>query len=332
MRPRRRAERGHFAPAVPARGQVRRTDERRQQRLLYGVAIALGIFVVALLAWGFYTSTVRPPRKVVAQVGEAKVQLEQVATYNRLMRGVGRPISPTGVVNILIRNEILRQEGETQYPVVVTPEDIDQRLADEFETLLGENGDPSTSLTPEGRQLYEEFLSSVRVSNKDYLAYIESEIMVEKLRAHFALLVPEAEEQVYLQFIVVDTPERSEEVLQRLEEGEEFGALAQEINEGPYADYANGEVGWVPRELFPDLAEAIFAAQIGEPIGPLTSSLGSVVAQITQGPELQPVSEDVRQALGDSRITLWLQAQLVELLVDYTFDDDDRSWVIQRSS
>jgi hypothetical protein len=331
MRQRRRAERGHRAASGAAEQRSQRDGERRRQRLLYVAASAVGALLVILLVGGFYFSSYRPPRKAVALVGEVKIPLSRVVTETRLLSGMGAGlVDPQQALNLLIRNQILEQQGQSQFPVVVLPEEIDQLLADQFEVLSAPDDPRPTSLTPDGRLRYDAFLDALRIGDEEYRAYLEGNLMLEKLLVNITLQVSDTQQQVFMHWIMVDSLAEGEAALERLEQGEEFAVLAQELNQDTlYAD-ENGEVGWVPPGAFPEVAGALISTEPGEVVGPVELDLGVVVVKVTQGPEMREISDQIRTLLGRRATNSWLQLQLSQLLVAYAFNDSDEAWVLER--
>jgi peptidyl-prolyl cis-trans isomerase C len=67
--------------------------------------------------------------------------------------------------------------------------------------------------------------------------------------------------------ILVEEEETAEEVVSKLEEGEDFGELASEYSQDPGSADEGGEYGWIPRGTFvPEYEEAAFNAELNEPV------------------------------------------------------------------
>ncbi len=333
MRQRRKAERSQSRQQGRVEQRSRRDTERRRQRLLYGLGVVLVLSLVALLLVGFYLSSVRPPRKAVAQVGDTDIQLSQVLDRTQLLGRLVGITDPQQALNRLIRDEALQQQAAVQFGVSVTPEEVEQILVNRYEIPPdpdNEESMPPLSLTSEGQRLYQEFLGLLEVGDKEYRAYLAGELLMGKVGSQITLQVPDPQEQVYLHVIAAGSETENEAALERFAQGEAFSDLAKELNQQvPFVE-ENGEVGWVPRGAFPDLDEAIFSAEVDQLLGPLNSILGSVIAKITQGLAMQPLSSAMRDTLGRDDTTEWLQAQFNRLLAAYSFNENDRRWVLDR--
>ena len=331
MRQRRRAERLRQAPTGASQQRTRLQRERRQQRLAYVVAGVAGTLLLAVLLGGFYFAIYRPPRVVVAQVGDVPIQLREVAAGARLFRGLGLAIGPQQVLNLFVRNEVLQQRGVLDYAAVVASEEVDQVLARQFEDLPSEpEAQPPTTLTAEGKERYQDFLKNVDVSDQLYRAYLEGNLMMDKARSYAGAQVQSPQEQVFLHWIVAATQDEAEQLAERLKQGEDFAAVAKELDRPIQFASDVGEVGWVPRGAFPELDEAVFAAEVGSLVGPVSTVFGLVVAKVTQGPEPQPISDQMRDRLSEREVDNWLRNQLAALLTAYEFGDKEMEWVARR--
>ncbi len=333
MRQRRRAERGHFAARVSSQQPTTRRDtERSQRRLLVIVASAIGLFLVGLLAVGWYVSSFQPPRRVVAEVAGEPVRLRDLIAYTKLESLTSGLFGVTIVANArntYARDRLLRlQAGELG--VTVTPADVEEVLAFRFEPPAPPDVERSVVLTEAGRGFLQEFLDAVDVTLDDYRAWTEGQLLTDALVQHFGDAEPENVEQVFVHWIIAANSVDAQTASDRLAVGEEFAAVAAELNvERVIADEA-GEVGWVPRGAFPEFDEQLFDPElvVGEPIGPLVTTVGSVVLLVTDGPSEQPLDPDRRELLGRTAFQEWLNEQTVGLVSLLDFDFDDAEWVL----
>jgi len=93
--------------------------------------------------------------------------------------------------------------------------------------------------------------------------------------------VAEQPAKIKVRMIVVETAERGDEVLRRLEAGESFTALAKELSVGPNAE-AGGYIGTVATaELEDELRNALIGVRVGEHTGLVRTSLGFSIVELT---------------------------------------------------
>ncbi|UCD54625.1 MAG: peptidylprolyl isomerase [Candidatus Omnitrophota bacterium] len=101
----------------------------------------------------------------------------------------------------------------------------------------------------------------------------------------------EEPEKIKLKSILVkiseDRPEKeslelAKRILARLEEGANFGLLAEEYSDGPYAESA-GDMGWVkPGELMPKINDTIFTLEENQFSGILKTNLGFHIFKVEE--------------------------------------------------
>ena len=329
MRQRRRAQRARSLDLSFSSGRHRsRTErERRTQRFLYIGAAALALLLVTLLLTGFYFSVYQPPRKTVAYVGEAPISLRDVADQARIIRGLTGTIDPSNAFNLLIRNEVLRQSSAS-LTVTLDPEAVDEQLAARFEPP-SENGQPPT-LTTEGRERFTSLLHRLRVSEKRFRAFEEGELLAQAVAEQFTSQVESPQQQVFVHWIVTASQSEAEAALQRIDNGEEFAVVASEVStDQVYSDEA-GVVGWLPAGAIRGLDELLFAEDpaLEAVLGPVTTDLGVMIVRVTEGPSHEELSEPMRDRIGVTQSSQWLQSQLDALVRNVNYNQNDLSWVL----
>ena len=334
MRQRRQAERSQQRGGRPADQPTRVEIEQRRQHLLLLAAVVVVVLVPVILLAGFYFSNVRPPGRVTAVVGPVEIKLGEVADLGSFLVLEGLVSSgniaavPQQASQLLVRNEVIRQTAP-ELEVTVSPSEINLTLAQQFEPVSDDPDAPlAVVLSAEGEEQYKQYRELVEVSNEGYRSYLEGDLLWQALLVHHNSLTPQLVEQVFLHWIVVAGSATADEIRQRLDEGEDFSALAEELNQEVIFSDEMGEVGWVPRGLFPELDEEIFALELGEYLGPIETSLGVMIAQITQGPEETEMAADIRTIVVDQARSDWYQTQVAEQLTEFNLDQSSYDWVI----
>lgn len=337
MRQRRRAERGHFSEsrARTQPGPSRREVEAKQRQLLLIGAGFVLLIIVALLAYGWYSSSFQPPRKTVVTALDTPVKLAELVPYTALdSLGQGGVLQPRTSLNNLVRDRIVTHfAGELG--VEVTEEEMEQSIIQQFEPTPPTASAPIDDLTSEGRANFEEFLEAFQVSETEYRTWLRGRLTVDEVRLHFNDLATATADQVYVQWIITPTQTEAEAALEDINGGRDFLETAAEYNEGrdDLSEDGNGDVGWVPEGAFPQLDPTLFGdeLELDRVYGPLTTSFGSVLLKVTQGPEEQPVSETMRGILGNNAFQEWLNEKVTAADVgtpDLTSGDVE--WVIDQ--
>lgn len=115
-----------------------------------------------------------------------------------------------------------------------------------------------------------------------------------------------------------DAEQRIGELVERLEGGEQFAALAKEYSDDPVSGSDGGNLGWVSRgEMVPAFEQAMMEADVGELKGPFRSRFGWHVLEVQErrdkdiGGEVKEA--EARQALYRRKFDVELQNWLREV-------------------
>lgn len=167
-------------------------------------------------------------------------------------------------------------------------------------------------------------------------AYFEREgvdaITDEDVRARYdselaAMAPAEPSEEVNARHILVATREEAEAIIDELDGGADFAAIATERSSDPGSGQNGGDLGWFGRgQMVPAFEEAAFALEPGSYTEePVESQFGWHVIQTTEKrmaeppapPAFEQVSEQVRQIVMRERYIEIVQAAREELNVEY---------------
>ena len=106
-------------------------------------------------------------------------------------------------------------------------------------------------------------------------------------------LVQFRKEQVSASHILVETEDEAKEVLAEVKkEGADFGAVAKERSKDPSAKQNGGDLGWFEKgRMVKEFADAAFAAEEGEIVGPVKSQFGYHVILVQGKRDVVPFEE-----------------------------------------
>lgn len=159
---------------------------------------------------------------------------------------------------------------------------------------------------------YAEFVDSLadfRITEADYLTFVEATLYREKLQEAYEPDVPEEQEQVLVKQILVPDLETGEEVLEQLEEGEPWAELVAEYSQDFATVEEEGLIGWrTLGELLTTYGQAgvaAFGTLEGEVSGPFQSEFGWHLFRI-EGREERPLSEAAFELVKEQGYTNFL--------------------------
>lgn len=123
----------------------------------------------------------------------------------------------------------------------------------------------------------------------------EQFVTPEQRHARHILITPEAESEQAIEAARAE----AEQVMQRLEQGEDFAAVAAEVSDDTATASGGGDLGQFGRGIMvPEFEAAVFSMAVGERSGPVQSSFGFHVIELLEiMPEVATPLEDVREEL-----------------------------------
>jgi foldase protein PrsA len=185
---------------------------------------------------------------------------------------------------------------------------------------IGPSSTPRPSATPFTREAYEEsraeFFDSLAelydATEEDYASYIEAQIYRERMLETFEDNVERIQEQVWLRHIRVTDREIIDEIIARLNAGENWDDLAAELSEDSLSKDSGGDLGWLTwdnvTDQFGEEAENIFQAPINGFLDPIQTSTGWHLIQVLDRGE-RSLDEQVFQQAVRKVFNDWLTSQ-----------------------
>ncbi|HCR70325.1 MAG TPA: hypothetical protein DIW23_02680, partial [Anaerolineae bacterium] len=184
----------------------------------------------------------------------------------------------------------------------------------------------STPYTEEGFQQSVADLSENLVkfgfSEDYYRNFIETQLLQEKIRDEIATDVSTSQTQVWARHILVADEQTANDVIARLQAGEDFAELAKELSTDTASAVQGGDLGWFgPGAMVPEFETAAFTLNAPGDITltPVQSSFGFHIIQLVAKQERPLTAEQIEDA-KDSALQTWLlTARETEYVVE-TFD------------
>ena len=208
------------------------------------------------------------------------------------------------VINTLIEQRIIEQAA-ADLDVAVTAEDVDA----EINALKDLTADWNAWLTENG------------YTEPEFREAIRSNLLTQRVRE--AVLAQTGDvntiRTVSARHILVATQAEAESVLQRLNNGETFEALAAEVSRDVTTRDTGGNLGFFTRDdlTTPQLADLAFTLDEGEMAGPVETVLGWHIVQTLEFGE-EPVASGSEALALEQRFAQWLterrQAATIEVL------------------
>lgn len=137
---------------------------------------------------------------------------------------------------------------------------------------------------------------------------LRANLIANAMLAHVTANLPQNVLQVRARHILVGSESEANDILARLQNGEDFAALAAQYSKDVTTRERGGDLGWfMDGELLePALSQVAFAIAPGEIAGPVVTGLGYHVIQTLERAE-QPLPEERRPLLVQITFEKWLQ-------------------------
>jgi len=163
---------------------------------------------------------------------------------------------------------------------------------------------PSATPTPYTLEGYENAfataqanLGEVGISKEQYETIFETELLRKKLYEVITADIPQEQDQIWARHILVATEEEAKAVIERLNNGEEFGALAAELSQDTGSGANGGDLGWFGKgAMVAPFEEAAYSLKIGEISEPVQSDFGWHIIQLIDRATLPMTSAEYDQA------------------------------------
>ena len=226
--------------------------QKRRQRLI----LSLGIFIIAAVTItvgaGWYFTQYRPLHETVITVNDTSFNMNYY-------------------INTL---KLFGQEQPSYYIYYWADEAV--RIIEENELIRQGAMKPEIGITISDDEVDEELKNSDLPISREYRDLVRAEMLKTKLQdEYFEYQVPAFAEQVHIMAILLESKSQALEVRARLENGESFAELAEELSLNIFTKTNEGDLDWHPKSILTNLlgsstpAEFAFGSEAGALSQPL---------------------------------------------------------------
>ncbi|MFW6174346.1 MAG: peptidylprolyl isomerase [Chloroflexota bacterium] len=261
---------GEEGALPPSRREIvnrARAQKRRNRPFIIGGIVAL-VAILAIPAWAYWETFVRPPQQVAVQVNDVVYTRGDVVDYlryeQRLAVEHGTEFnagdSLFSALQTISYNELAYQRAPS-LGVSVTEEEVNQRIRRNlgFEGLTAEEANqPDTRA--DIQEALAQFLNETQLSEEVYRDIVRKELFREEVRETLAADIPRVQPQIHLYALQLSRIRQDviEEARRRLSGGESIESVAADLSEAEDAARTGGELGWFPRQVRPELDPLLF--------------------------------------------------------------------------
>ena len=328
---------GGGAPRSGTRNAARRGAARNGRGGAQAAAPALNlvqvvilVVVVAAIVGGvagvaIYRDRVKPLQTKVLIVDEESVEMRY---FLKRVRMLGR--EPLEVLQLLTRELIITQVAvKPPYSIEVTDRDVEDYMRE-----TAARGAADTITDEEVKEWYRQALNDSELGDGEFRELMRRNLISLRLTEYLGERMPTVVEQVRMYMIVFASPEASTGVLEQLEAGADFYALARsEANADEKLRARGGDLGWLPREsLRPELA-AVFELPVGQPSRLLALGQNAyAVAMVGERAAAREMEPEARESAKATALTNWFNEEYQYHNVEFHgfnngYDSETDLWV-----
>jgi parvulin-like peptidyl-prolyl isomerase len=206
------------------------------------------------------------------------------------------------VLEQMIDQELIRQAA-AEMGVSVSEAELESSIED----IVTQSG---------GEEQFQQSLEAMNTEFGDFRQMLLDQLLSEAVYSAVTASISPIAEQVHARHILLPTKERADEVLARLQAGEDFAFLAREYSEDISSRESGGDVGFFPRGVMPpEVEEIAFRLQVGEVSGIVQSQFGFHILQVLEK-EDREIAVEVFESLRQQTFMQWLQDQREEATIE----------------
>jgi parvulin-like peptidyl-prolyl isomerase len=226
------------------------------------------------------------------------------------------------VLDELIEDELIREEAN-QLGLTVTDAEVEEAIFGDLEQALSQPAQtvvtgtvPTATPIPQEQleEVYNSILSNIGIDDSSFRSLIARGLLREKLQNHLADQVETTGLVAQVSLIATDTQEDALEAQARIEGGEDFAIVAQEVSSDTVSLEDGGDLGWVtPDQLStrygPEVEQAAFDATLDQVV--LVEGQDQYyLVLVRDRDENGPLPESVLLANQNTALSDWLEEQL----------------------
>lgn len=324
----RRAERRaaqRRAAQAEARKQSSEVDsEHWNRRLIIGAVVAAVIVAIGFIGFGWYQTQIRPLGKTVVRVQDTKYSLAHLERRMELELDTGGTFSRNNSSVINLPEYVADQlEGEAALLAGLAELDLEVTDADVAAEIrrrggLADDVDPQVFADEVKDQV-----SQSGLKQNEYELMIRAYLAEQKAHDYFLFLGPTEEAQARGQLMIFAEEEEASAAVERLDAGEEFLTVAEELSLDPN----NIEIDWFVRGaevfIFDDVEDYFFEAEPGEVSEVIELNSFFYIVNLLERDEARELDEDQRSTVADRELGDWLTGLRGTLDIERDLSQDD---------
>lgn len=199
-----------------------------------------------------------------------------------------------------VLEQMIDQELIWQEAVLMGIAISDQELESKIQEIVEQSG---------GQEDFQQSLRDIGTSYDDFRQMLLDQLLSEAVFGAVTVSISSVAEQVHARHVLLSTRAGAEEVLARLQVGEDFAFLAREYSEDVSSREVGGDMGFFPKGVMPpEVENAAFSMEVGETSEIIQSQFGFHIVQVLEREERE-IAAEVFESLRQQTFMQWLRDQ-----------------------
>lgn len=190
-------------------------------------------------------------------------------------------------------DQVLIRQAAVEMGISISDEELEAKIQE----IIEQSG---------GQEQFEQSLQDTGTSYEDFRQMLLDQLLSEAVFSAVTASISSVAEQVHARHILLSTRERAEEVLARLQGGEDFAFLAKEYSEDVSSRERGGDMGFFPQGVMPpEVEDAAFSLEVGQTSEIIQSQFGFHIMQVLEREEGE-IAPEIFESLRQQTFMQWL--------------------------
>lgn len=207
------------------------------------------------------------------------------------------------ILDIMIEQTLINQQA-AQQNINISDSEIDA----EMQSNVALAGSP---------EAWQQWLAANYYTEQEFRGTLHDALLTARVRDFVIGDMSGNVPHVHARHILVTDEATANELIVRLNNGEDFATLAAQYSRDETSKNNGGDLGWFAEDelLQPALAYSAFSSNLQEIIGPVPSELGYHILQVLER-EDRPIDDARRAALSQARFNNWLSSLIESATIE----------------
>ena len=290
------------------------------------------ILLVVAVNWFFTVK--RPQDTPVLQVNSRVFRWSEYITLLRFQKLAAEHLGgqfqagqePYTLMQLMSENELIRQASAREglrIPENELHDEESARLVPNFEQIK----DPA-ALARERELRVGVYIDAVQLTREQYDDIVRSDLLRRQLSDKLGQNIPRVQPQVSIH-VILGQQEQAEAIQKQLSDGVPFETAARRFSQEGNVEGNGGNIGWVPRSVYPDLDSKLFGWKLGE-VGEAIETpegwwLVRVAERSADGARLQGIRLADLDTVNNVQTRLRAGASFTDLAAEFSTDASTRN-------